>query len=40
MDMWCEYKDAFSLRGEMGTCPNIEAEIDSLDTPVLLNCTP
>ena len=23
-----EYKDAFSLRDEIGTCPNIEMEID------------
>ena len=23
-----EYKDAFSLRDEIGTCPNIEVEID------------
>ena len=26
-----EYKDAFSLRDEIGTCPNIEAEIDIMD---------
>ena len=26
-----EYKDAFSLRDEIGTCPNIEAEIDMTD---------
>ena len=23
-----EYKDAFSLRDEIGTCPNIKVEID------------
>ena len=26
-----EYKDAFSLRDEIGTCPNIEVEIDIMD---------
>ena len=26
-----EYKDAFSLREEIGTCPNIEVEIDVTD---------
>ena len=26
-----EYKDAFSLRDEIGTCPNIEVEIDVTD---------
>ena len=26
-----EYKDAFSLRDEIGTCPNIEVEIDMTD---------
>ena len=26
-----EYKDAFSLRDEIGTCPNIEVEIDITD---------
>ena len=26
-----EYKDAFSLRDEIGTCPNIEVEIDATD---------
>ena len=25
------YKEAFSLRDEIGTCPNIEAEIDVTD---------
>ena len=28
MEMLYEYKEAFSLRDEIGTCPNIEAEID------------
>ena len=31
MNMLFEYKDAFSLRGEIGTCPNIEVEIDLTD---------
>ena len=26
------YKDAFSLRDEIGTCPNIEVKIDGRDT--------
>ena len=28
MDMLYKYKDAFSLRDEIGSCPNIEVEID------------
>ena len=31
MDMLFEYKEAFSLRDEIGTCPNIEVEIDVTD---------
>ena len=31
MDMLCKYKGAFSLRDEIGTCPNIEIEIDIMD---------
>ena len=32
-----EYKDAFSLRDEIGTCPNIEVEIDITDkTPFFI----
>ena len=27
-DLLYEYKDTFSLRGEIGTCPNIEVDID------------
>ena len=27
----CKYKDAFSLRDEIGTCPNIEVEIEVTD---------
>ena len=30
-DLPYEYKDAFSLRGEIGTCPNTEVEIDIMD---------
>ena len=31
MEMLYKYKDAFSLRDEMGTCPNIEVEKDVID---------
>ena len=31
MDMLNKYKGAFSLRDEIGTCPNIEVEIDVTD---------
>ena len=31
MDMLFEYKEAFSLRDEIDTCPNIEVEIDVTD---------
>ena len=31
MDMLYKYKEAFSLRDEIGTCPNIEVEIDAMD---------
>ena len=31
MDMLYKYKDAFSLRDEIGTCPNMEVEIDVTD---------
>ena len=31
MDMLYRYKEAFSLRDEIGTCPNIEVEIDFPD---------
>ena len=31
MDMLFDYKEAFSLRDEIGTCPNIEVEIDVTD---------
>ena len=28
MEMLYKYKEAFNLRDEIGTCPNIEVEID------------
>ena len=31
MEMIYKYKEAFSLRDEIGTCPNIEVEIDVTD---------
>ena len=31
MDMLLTYREAFSLRDEIGTCPNIEVEIDVAD---------
>ena len=31
MDMLYRYMEAFSLRDEIGTCPNIEVEIDVTD---------
>ena len=31
MDMLYKYKEAFTLRDEIGTCPNIEVEIDVTD---------
>ena len=31
MDMLHKYKVAFSLRDVIGTCPNIEVEIDVID---------
>ena len=33
MDMLHKYKDAFSLRDEIGACPNIEVEIEVTDRP-------
>ena len=32
MDMLYKYKEAFSLRDEIGICPNIEVGIDVMDT--------
>ena len=31
MDMLYKYKEAFSLRDEIGTCPNIEVGIDVME---------
>ena len=31
MDMLNKYKDVFSLKDEIGICPNIEVEIDLMD---------
>ena len=31
MEMLYKYKEAFSLRDEKGTCPNIEVDIDVMD---------
>ena len=31
MNMLYKYKDTFSVRDEIGTCPNIEVEIDITD---------
>ena len=31
MDILYKYKEAFSLRDEIGTCPNIEVEIEVTD---------
>ena len=31
MDMMLKYKEAFSLRGKIGTCPNIKVDIDVTD---------
>ena len=37
MDMLFKYREAFSLRDEIGTCPNIEVEIDITDkSPFLI----
>ena len=37
MEMLYKYKEAFSLRDEMGTCPNIEVEINVTDrSPFLI----
>ena len=30
-DLLYQYKDVFSLRDEIGLCPNIEIEIDIMD---------
>ena len=36
-DMIYKYREAFSLRDEIGTCPNIEIDIDVMDkTPFFI----
>ena len=38
MDMLYKYKEAFSLRDEIGTCQNIEVDIEVTDrSPFLLD---
>ena len=37
MDMLYRYKEAFSLRDEIGTCPNIEVGIDVTDKSPFLS---
>ena len=37
MDMLYKYKEAFSLRDEIGTCPNIEIGIDVVDKSPFLS---
>ena len=40
MEMLYKYKEAFSLKDEIGTCLNIEMEIDVMDkSPFLLDHT-
>ena len=39
-DLLYEYKDVFSLRGKIGTCPNIEVEIDMRQDPILYQTIP
>ena len=40
MEMLYKYKEVFSLRAGIGTCPNIEVEIDVLENShFLLDCT-
>ena len=38
MDNLYKYNNAFSLRGEIGTCPSIEVEIDVTDKSPFLLC--
>ena len=35
-NMIYEYREAFSLRDEIGTCPNIEIDIDVTDKNTIL----
>ena len=36
MEMIYRYKETFSLRDEIGTCPNIEVETDVMDKSLIL----
>ena len=36
MDMFYKYKGPFSLRDKIGTCPNIEVEINVTDKSAFL----
>ena len=38
MDMLHKYKEAFSLRDEISTCPNIEVVIDETDKAPFFDC--
>ena len=38
-DLLCQYKDKFSLRDEIGLCPNIEIEIDVTDKITIFHQT-
>ena len=38
MKMLYEYKDIFSLRDEIGTCPNIEVNIEVMDNSPFFIC--
>ena len=38
MDMLYKYKDAFSLIHEIGTCSNIDVEIDITDKSMTVPC--
>ena len=40
MEILYKYREAFSLRDEIGPCPNIEVEIDITDkSPFLVTCS-
>ena len=41
MEMLYEYKDVFRLRDEIGTCPNIEVNIEVTDnSPIFYKTIP
>ena len=37
MEMFYDYKDVFNLRDEIGTCPNIEVNIEVTDNSPFLS---